>query len=131
MVFQPNNNANPKGRPVTGYQTFSERAAYWLEKKTINEIKALMGDETAKGDLGAYDLMILMRIMEAINADGGQSMDRLLDRILGKPKQEIAAVNTNINLNKDMDEAKEAQEEARSMLGILAKKKAKEAKTLN
>lgn len=126
MVFQPGDRANPHGRPATGYQGFADRAHYWLEKKTVNEIKALMADEKAKGDLGAYDLMILTRIMEAINADGGQSMDRLLDRILGKPKQETENKNVNINITDEAIEAKEADKEADTMLAALAKKKGKE-----
>lgn len=83
---------NPNGRPP-GRQSFIDRAKYWLEDHTAEEIIDLIQDEKKAKKLGAYDYMILHRIVEAFTLGGRQSMDGLLDRLLGKPAQYIETKN--------------------------------------
>ncbi len=88
MTFKKGEVTNPKGRPP-GYQSFVDRAKYWLESHTAEEIIKLMETPEKAKKLGAYDYMILHRIVEAFTIGGRQSMDGLLDRLLGKPQQTV------------------------------------------
>ena len=93
MPFEPNNNANPNGRPngsVIAYQGFVQRAKYLMDRHTLGEIKAIAKNEAELNKLPVNDAKIIARIAEAVSPDGGQSMDRLLDRIIGKPVQPVA-----------------------------------------
>lgn len=86
MPFQPNNNANPTGKPKTGYQDFARRARKFLDEHTVEEILALANDSKAIKKLPTIDFMIVQRVKEAMKNGGGKSMERLLDRVFGKPK---------------------------------------------
>lgn len=88
MVFKKGEAANPKGRPP-GYQDFIVRAKYLLGQYDIGQIKEFITDPTKFDRLSVFDGMIMRRVVEAISADGNQSMNSLLDRLLGKPSQTI------------------------------------------
>lgn len=79
---------NPKGRPKAG-QSFKDRLAYWLDTKTLKQIRAIVEDETKLDKLPAVDAMVARRIAQACKADGGQDFLMILDRLLGKPSQAV------------------------------------------
>lgn len=88
MTFKPGQSGNPKGRPA-GYQGFVDRARHWLESTTAEDIVELVADKKRLYKQSTFDAMILTRIAEAFSDNGRQSMNDLLDRVLGKPTQTI------------------------------------------
>lgn len=114
---------NPGGRPP-GTQSFLDRAKHLIDKYKIAEIKEFIGNEEKFNELSVYDGMVMRRIVEAISENGRQSMDSLLDRLLGKPPQhitqEIDATTTEITARERREEAKKR---ARQILDSLKKKK--------
>lgn len=90
MTYASGESGNLNGRP-SGRQGFVDRARYLLGKHDVGEILDIAGDEKAFRKLSAYDGMIMRRICEAFTSDGNASMNSLLDRIIGKPVQPIAA----------------------------------------
>jgi len=92
---------NPTGKNghLKGYQPYGKRALYYLERYTMDELRALVKDRAAMGRLSVYDNMILNNLADA-TASGmfrGQERERLLSRIEGQPKAVIeldAAVAT-------------------------------------
>lgn len=96
--FQKGVSGNPKGR-TPGGQDFITRAHNMLEMMSVGEIvanvQALRSDKNSKEykkvmKMAARDLVIQMRIADAFMSGGGQGLDRLLDRIVGKPTQQIS-----------------------------------------
>lgn len=88
MKWEKGQSGNPKGR-TPGYQSFVDRAKYLVETHTIGGIKAIVKDEAQFDKLSVYDGMIMRRVVEAVEATGGRSMDSLLDRLMGKPPQHV------------------------------------------
>lgn len=103
-MWKKGESGNPKGRPP-GALAFIDRANKFLENYTVDEILDLSKDKDAIKKLPTIDYMILMRITEALKHGGGLSMDRLLDRTLGKPKtilvhqgaDDAPPINLNVN----------------------------------
>lgn len=93
MVFKPGQSGNPKGR-ASGRQAFQDRAKYLLDQYTAGQILELIADPDKFSALPSYDAMILRRAAEAIGDNGRQSMDSLLDRLLGKPDTNVAVDHT-------------------------------------
>lgn len=84
--FMPGQTGNPKGRPAAGMQSFKDRLAYWLDTKTIDQIKALVEEGSKKGGkLLAIDAIVAKRIKRAYDNDGNADFNSILDRLLGKP----------------------------------------------
>lgn len=80
---------NPTGRPK-GYQSPVDRMRRWFENNTAGEILAILNDPEEKWkNLCAMDVAIIQRVKESFEKDGRQSLDGLLDRLLGKPPQHI------------------------------------------
>lgn len=86
--FKKGVSGNAAGKP-SGHQNFIDRAKYLLDQHNIASIKEFITNEKKFDQLSVYDAMIMRRIAEAVAENGGQSMDRLLDRLLGKPPQHI------------------------------------------
>ena len=93
MVFKPGQSGNPQGRK-SGKQAFQDRAKYLLDQYTAGQIIELVADPVRYGALPSYDAMILRRAAEALTENGRQSMDSLLDRLLGKPDTNVAVDHT-------------------------------------
>lgn len=89
MVFKPGQSGNPRGR-ASGKQAFQDRAKYLLDQYTAGQILELLANPDKFCELPSYDAMILRRAAEAISDNGRQSMDSLLDRLLGKPDSNVA-----------------------------------------
>lgn len=77
------------GRTSTGYQSFKDRLVHWLETKTIDDIEKLVRSRTEWKKLSAIDGIVVRRIAGAIGKDGAADFVMVLDRLLGKPAQEI------------------------------------------
>lgn len=115
MPFQKGQSGNPRGRP-SGRQAVVDRMDYLLAKYRSGEVLALVSDKKAFSRLPAFDAMILRRIAEALEDGGGSSMDKLLDRVIGKPVQSVAStVDFRSSMTLD-DRRKEAQEKAKRLL---------------
>lgn len=97
---------NPKGRPKTGFQSFKDRLLYWVEEKTLKELKSLVDDPDEKrlDKLLAIDAMVVQRVRAACRKDGNQDFIAVLDRLLGKPMQAVEATVTHA-LAARLDEA--------------------------
>lgn len=92
MAYKPGESGNLAGRPVNGLQDLSVRLKYWLERKTIQEIKDLVKDKEAWGKLLSIDGILVRRIEAAMRKDGSTAdFTAVLDRLVGKPVQPIAA----------------------------------------
>lgn len=121
MPFQPGNNANPKGRP-SGHQSFVERARKLLSENTIETIEEYVLDEKRFKKLSVYDAMIMRRIIEAVSSEGNQSMNSLLDRLLGKPAQYVEQkIDQTVTLSIE-ERKRAADDEADEMLLQLSKR---------
>lgn len=83
---------NPAGR-VPGNQYWIDRVRYLIDKYNSCEIAAIVKDADKFGKLSVFDGMIIRRLAEGISDNGRQSMESLLDRILGKPAQYIETKN--------------------------------------
>ena len=94
---------NPAGRPKAG-QSFKDRLAYWLETKTLKEIRAIVEDEKKFDKMPAIDCMVAQRVRQACKADGGSDFLMILDRLLGKPAM-TAEVNVTHGLADRLDRA--------------------------
>lgn len=73
------------GRTATGLQSFKDRLAYWMNHKTIGEIKAIIDNPKKWDKLLSADAMVARRIHSAAGKDGNSDFVALLDRLLGKP----------------------------------------------
>lgn len=87
MTFQKGNKFG-KGKP-RGYQNFIDRAVYLLEHNTAERIVEIVSDKKHWKTVSGRDLIIFMTIAESFKIDGGARFEKLLDRILGKPTQQI------------------------------------------
>ena len=113
-AWKEGKSGNPSGRPK-GYQSFVDRAWYLTGEYDIGKTEEILGDKAKFKRLSHFDGMILRRFHEAVHADGLQSMNALLDRLLGKPTQPIETKQLIINVT--LDERKiEAQQEAALLL---------------
>lgn len=130
MAFKPGQSGNPAGRP-SQYECFIDRARFLINKHTLEEILNIVENPKEFGKLRVYDAMVMRRIVEATCAEGDKSMNSLLDRILGKPKQFVEqTIDQTVTVSID-DRRKEAAEEASRMLEIAASKaKEQQAVTL-
>ena len=88
---------NPKGRKP-GYSSFVDRAEYLATRYTSEQVAAICKDAKKLGSHSVTDTAILQRLYEASLFGGGQSMDRLLNRVLGMPDQ-YQRVDTNTTVN--------------------------------
>lgn len=82
-------NCNPEGRNGhrKGWQPYSIRAQYWLDRLSAEELRQLANDKKAFGNLSSYDAIIVRHLVGCIaGKDVGFERDRLLDRIEGKAK---------------------------------------------
>lgn len=110
--WKPGESGNPNGRP-RGYQSFVDRAKYLLGKLSVGEIldrvnairtpkdPKLRTPEWKKNHddvrkMPALDLAIMMRIADAFTAGGGDGLEKIVDRILGKPTQTLN-IDQNVN----------------------------------
>ena len=93
MVFKKGEpSANPAGRPHSLFASFADRLGHWLETKTANEIAALVRNKAEWGKLSAIDAVVVRRIAAAMAKDKStQDFVAVLDRLIGKPVQPIAA----------------------------------------
>lgn len=82
---------NPLGRPRTGLQSVADRLNYWLETKTIGEIKKIINSPKTWNELPSIDAMVAKRIKRACDDDGETDFNMVLDRLIGRPVQPIAA----------------------------------------
>lgn len=118
MVFQPGITGNPKGRPK-GSQSFVDRCKYICERYTHDDVLETIKDKKKLGKLPVFDSMIIKRLHEAITTDSYHSMNALLDRLIGKPKQTIEQeVTHNVVLERALKEVRELP--AEDMLRIKA-----------
>lgn len=83
--FQKGNTFGISGRPAAGLQSFKDRLAYWMDHKTIGEIKAIIDNPKKWNKLLSSDAMVARRIHEAASKNGNSDFIALLDRLLGKP----------------------------------------------
>lgn len=95
---------NPAGRPATGFQGFKDRLAWWMESKTIGEIKKLVSNPKKWDKLVSADAMVARRIYEACGPDGTGDFIAILDRLLGKPTQ-TTELNVTHGLADRLDKA--------------------------
>jgi hypothetical protein len=86
MPFQKGQSGNPNGRP-SGRQAFIDRASKFLWDYTIDELLALVRDKEKFGALSVMDGMIVSRLARAISKADGADIDKILDRVIGKPTQ--------------------------------------------
>ena len=86
MPFEKGQSGNPAGRP-SGKQSFADRATRFLEEYTIDELIELAQNKVAFGKLCVLDGMIVRRLVVALTKGGGTDMDRILDRVMGRPMQ--------------------------------------------
>lgn len=84
---------NPKGRPAAGFQSFKDRLAYWLDTKTIGEIRKIVEDEKKFDKLVAIDALVARRISEASKQGSTSDFASILDRLVGKPNQAITGAD--------------------------------------
>lgn len=106
---------NPRGRQ-SPYQDMIVRMRHLVEKYGADEILQIVSDPKRFGKLSVFDAMIMRRLSEAMDKEGRQSMDSLLDRILGKPTQYIQSKNEDtVTLNVE-ERAKAANKEAEDLL---------------
>ncbi|NBX02997.1 MAG: hypothetical protein EBR02_02810 [Alphaproteobacteria bacterium] len=89
MPFQKGQSGNPSGRP-SGRQAYIDRANRYLEDHTVEELMALAKDQHRFGKLCVTDGMIVRRLAVALSKGDGMDMDRILDRVIGKPTLPIA-----------------------------------------
>lgn len=94
--WKPGKSGNPAGRPAAGMQSFKDRLSYWLDNKTLKELKTLVDGEDEKrlDKLPAIDVMVIQRVRAACKKDGGQDFVMILDRLLGKP-----AITADLNVS--------------------------------
>lgn len=74
------------GKP---FQSFKERLCYWLETKTIDEIRAIVEKPKEWKKLVAIDALVAQRIHQASKDTGLGDFNAIFDRLLGKPAQAI------------------------------------------
>lgn len=97
---------NPHGRPP-GRQSFVDRARLIMETYTMVEVMEMAmniklgmqrkppADPELRSiweklrKVSMMDMTIMVRLGAALNKDGGGDLERLLDRILGKPVQQL------------------------------------------
>lgn len=119
--WKPGQSGNPAGRP-SGRQSFVDRAKYLMDEHTLGGIREIITDEKRLESLSVYDAIIVQRIAEAAAANGNQSMNSLLDRLLGKPQQYVEQ-KIEQTITVDITERKTlAETEAAAMLKIVAEK---------
>ena len=95
---------NALGRPKAGIVAFKDRLAYWLEQKTVGEIKALIENPKKWDKLLSVDAMVARRIADACGKSGGADFVAILDRLLGKPAL-MAELNVTHGLADRLDKA--------------------------
>lgn len=101
--FKKGQIANPTGKQA-GQQDFVTRARYLLDTldagKILDMAQALRYSEKDPDpvkrklhkemrSMPARDITIIMRIASAFTMEGGASLERLLDRLLGKPPETL------------------------------------------
>ena len=114
MPFKPGNVANPKGRP-SGKQGFVDRCKYLCETYDIGQVREIVTNKAKFQKISPYDGIILMRLYEAFQEGGKDSANMLLDRLIGKPKQELqvdSTVQVNMVLQSAVQEIKQLDENA-------------------
>ena len=85
---------NPKGRKPA-FQDYKLRVESLVTRYTFEQIIAIGKDSTKIGKLPGIDGLIMQRLYEATQLGGRNSLNDLLDRVLGKPAQYIEQKNTN------------------------------------
>lgn len=97
--FGKGNNANPKGRKP-GFASFVDRTEYLASRYTWGQCEDMCNDPKKLRALSSVDAMIIKRIYEGGLTGGGQSMDRLLNRVVGLPTQHVENTTT-VNVMRD------------------------------
>lgn len=110
---------NPAGR-TPGGKSFIDRARYLMEEHTLESIQEYVADENKFKKLPIYDAMVMRRIIEAIGTDGKGSMDSLLDRVMGRPKQYIEQDISQVIEYNATERRIAAEKEAQEMMEKLA-----------
>lgn len=92
MPFKKGVSGNLAGRPHSVFQSFADRLAHWLETKTVGEIQAIVRNKKQWTDLSAIDAVVVRRIAAAMAKEKSTAdFTAVLDRLVGKPVQPIAA----------------------------------------
>ena len=85
-----------------------DRCRYLCENYDIGQVREIVTNKAKFQKISPYDGIILMRLYEAFEAGGKDSASMLLDRLLGKPKQEITQeVNVNMTLQSAVQEVRQ------------------------
>lgn len=126
MPFQEGNKLG--GRPSRS-SDFVERLHHWISTHEIEEIQQIYNDKRRFNKLPVVDGLCCVRIYEALQDRGGNTMEQLFDRLLGKPSQHTtidARVLAQVTVSQ-ADRASQADKEAEAMLmAISARTQGKE-----
>lgn len=119
--FQSGDIPNPKGRP-TKSADFVERLHHWITTHSVEEITKIYLDKSKFNKLSVTDGLCCQRLYEALQERGGNTMEQLFDRLLGKPSQHttIDARMLVANVATANDRRMEAEKEAGDMLAAIA-----------
>lgn len=128
MTFQAGISGNPNGR-ANKSADFVSRLHHWISTHDIEEIQQIYNDKRRFNKLPVVDGLCCVRIYEALQDRGGNTMEQLFDRLLGKPSQHTtidARVLAQVTVSQ-ADRASQADKEAEAMLmAISARTQGKE-----
>lgn len=123
MTFQPGVSGNPNGKP-TGSGDFIARLHHWTKTHDIEEIEKIYKNKAKFNKLPVIDGLCCVRLYEAIQQRGGQTMENLFDRLIGKPTQHTtldARVLAQVQVTHS-ERKLEATREAEVMLDVISGK---------
>lgn len=119
-MFKPGDVGNPTGINgiVKGYQDFRTRALHLLDTLSVQEIldrvRSVALPKDAPAEMKAKhkitmampgrDLAIIMRIADSFTTGGGAGLDKLLDRVIGRPTESLV-INQRIDAHVTHHEA--------------------------
>ena len=89
MVFQPGQSGNPAGSQSPGAK-LNARLDYWLHKRSVGELKALVLNTEEWDNLPSIDGLLARRLHKAMQ-ENGETKDfvAILEFYAGKPKQAL------------------------------------------
>lgn len=121
MTFQAGVSGNPNGRANMSAD-FVSRLHHWISTHDIEEISKIYNDKRVFNKLPVVDGLCCVRIYEALQDRGGNTMEQLFDRLLGKPSQHTtidARVLAQVTVSQ-ADRASQADKEAEVMLAAIS-----------